>query len=409
MNFWKRKDKSNNKTRQIVFVDGVAKFVDNGINAENSVDNLKSNEVSGNNQVCESSRTKKLYKNKNKIKSILLSAVFLVFIFVAPFFFEKAGINYPSQISADTTFLKVWHIDSFEGGSGNRADFIEKMAMNYHKINSNVYIVVQTLSEEELESTIKNGDRADIISFSHHTANIFNNLLQPLDVSVNVRDDLLSFAQNDGETYAVPWNMSGYCLIGNSAVDSRVLETLDFNSAYSFNGGQYNYIAGLKDSYAQVAMSYNSNAKCDLTLCDSEIFNKTSYQAYCDFVENKGAVLLGTARDFYRVKNRVSLGNMAQCKFLPLGKFTDLIQYMGVLSSQNQVVAESFIEYMVSGDVQKSLCDIGLFSVCKMKIYSDEDYKAFEDKLNMTVDSISIFASEDYKQKLYADAINKLK
>ena len=255
MNFWKRKDKSNNKTRQIVFVDGVAKFVDNGVDESNDNTNFV-NANAGTKQ-----KTKKLLKSKNVVKSVVMSAVFLVFIFVAPFFFEKAGINYPSQISADTTFLKVWHIDSFEGGSGNRADFIEKMAMNYHKINSNVYIVVQTLSEEELESAIKNGDRADIISFSHHTANIFNNLLQPLDVSVNVRDDLLSFAQNDGETYAVPWNMSGYCLIGNSAVDSRVLETLDFNSAYSFNGGQYNYIAGLKDSYAQVAMSYNSNAK----------------------------------------------------------------------------------------------------------------------------------------------------
>ncbi len=389
----KFKNKKNKPSKQIRFVDGKPTIIhQDSIYNELSQDNVSKG------------KTKKLKCNKN----LVLGIIFIIFVIITPFFFEKAGIYYFSESRLDTTFLKVWHIDSFEGGSGNRADFINKVAMDYHKNNSNIFIIVQTLNEEELESAIQAGDRPDIISFSHHTANIFNAYLQELDVKVDVREDILQYGQKGNKTYAVPWNMSGYCLIGNASVDSRVLQTLDYDTAYSYDGGQYNYLVGMKGSYAQVAMNYNTNAKCDLSSCDKEIFDKTPYQAYCDFVENKGAVLLGTARDFYRIKNRVSLGNMAECKYVPLGKFTDLIQYMGVLNSVNQLQAESFIEYMVSTQVQKSLSDIGLFSVNKLKLYSDEDYRLFEDKLNMNIDSFSIFESEENKSKIYAQAINNM-
>ena len=159
----------------------------------------------------------------------------------------------------------------------------------------------------------------------------------------------------------VPWNLSGYCLIGNSAVDSRVLTTLSCDTAYSYDAGTYNYIAGLNGSYAQVAMMKNTSTKCDLTKT-ADITNLTPYQAYSSFVNNSSAVLLGTARDFYRVKNRVSMGSMQECKYIPLGKFTDLVQYMGILNVEHQTQAESFIEYMTSDITQKQLANIGIFS-----------------------------------------------
>ena len=389
MNFKRKKPTSN---KQIRFVNGVPTVISNDNIEDNNNLNLK---------------TEKTKKNKN-FKCVILSIIFILFVVISPFFFDKAGIEIIQPANINTTFLKVWHIDSFEGGSGNRADFLNKIAQQYHNINPSTYVIVQTLTEEEVKQAISAGDRPDVISFSHHISNSFVEYLQPLNVKINGREDIVKYSQKNGETYAVPWYMSGYCLIGNSSVDARVLETLSADTAYSFDGGQYNYVVGLKNSYAQVAMNYNTDAKCDLNACDIGSINKTSYQAYCDFVENKASVLLGTTRDFYRIKNRISLGNMQQCKFVPLGKFTDLIQYIGVLDSKNKLQAESFIEYLTSNDIQKKLSNIGLFSPNKLKIYSDEDYKEFETKLNMDIKSISIFESEENKQKLLKESINKL-
>ena len=351
--------------------------------------------------------TKRLKLTKNGTKSIILAIMFAFLMGLMPFFFERAGVYIAQTPQASTIFLKLWHIDSYEGGSGNRASFLERMAREYHEQNSSVYVVVQVMSGQELENAIVSGERPDIISFSHHTAPIFSAYLQELSISTNCRQDLLDNAERDGALYAVPWNLSGYCLVGNSQVDERVLSALSADTAYSFDGGRYNYVAGLVDSYAQVAMQANTDAKADLTRC-ADILNLTPYQAYTTFVANEASVLLGTARDFYRVKNRVELNNMAECKFVPLGKFSDLVQYLGVLDASNKAVAEGFMEFMVSDDVQKRLCDIGLFSTTGLGIYSDADYKAFEQALNSQLRGISIFASAQQKGELFSSAINAL-
>ena len=387
----KNKKKAN---KQIRFVDGVAQVIE----FEDSNDAVNSNNKKNKFSV-------KL--SKNNAKSVIFCIIFAIFVIITPFFFEKAGVHNIAMPSNDTVFIKLWHIDSFEGGSGNRADFIERMAVNYHKENSSVYIIVQTLSPEEIENAINAGDRPDIISFSHHISTTFANFLQPLNISINCREDLLKYGQKDGETFAVPWNLSGYCLIGNSAVDSRVLTTLSCDTAYSYDAGTYNYIAGLNGSYAQVAMMKNTSTKCDLTKT-ADITNLTPYQAYSSFVNNSSAVLLGTARDFYRVKNRVSMGSMQECKYIPLGKFTDLVQYMGILNVEHQSQAESFIEYMTSDITQKQLANIGLFSPNGIKIHIDEDYKLFENTLSLPLESISIFATQQEKDNLYSSAINAL-
>ena len=189
----KNKKKAN---KQIRFVDGVAQVME----FEDSNDAVNSNNKKNKFSV-------KL--SKNNAKSVIFCTIFAIFVIITPFFFEKAGVHNIAMPSNDTVFIKLWHIDSFEGGSGNRADFIERMAVNYHKENSSVYIIVQTLSPEEIENAINAGDRPDIISFSHHISTTIANFLQPLNISINCREDLLKYGQKDGETFAVPWKYLG--------------------------------------------------------------------------------------------------------------------------------------------------------------------------------------------------------
>ena len=331
--------KKKSQTRQIKFVNGKAQLVgEKSLEEENVKVNIK---------------PKKEFASQ-KMKSIIFCVIFVFFMTITPFFFEKAGV-YVADVKLENTsnFLMIWHIDSFEGGSGNRASFLEKVAVQFHKINSNVYVFVQNLSEEEAINAIKSGDRPNVISFSHHISNEFADLLLPLDVKNNVRQELLECAQKNGQTYAMAWNMAGYCLIGNSQADERVLTTLDVDSVYSYNGAEYNFVAGYKNSYGQVALSKNTSSKCDLNRCEDNMLQKSTYEAYTDFVANKASVLLGTTRDVHRVQNRINLGSMQECAFVPLGKYTDLVQYVGVLNSENKELSETFIEYLVSDGIQK--------------------------------------------------------
>jgi len=402
------KNRKKASGRQLKFVDGKPQLIGEKQEEEKktsfSIWNIFSKKKISNNNL--DSEPKK--NGRKNFKNIVFSAIFLLFIIVAPFYFERAGVYTPPITQAETTFLKVWHIDSFEGGSGNRATFLEKMATQFHKANPNIFLVVQNLSEEEVLTAVKNGDKADIISFSHHIANDIVEKLLPLRVKTYSKEELLFCGQKNDKTYAVPWNMAGYCLIGNSQVDERVLQTLSVESAYSFDKGQYNYIAGLKNNYGQVAMMENTTAKCDLTKCDKNIFDKTTYQAYTDFVANKGAVLLGTTRDVHRIENRVSLSSMQDVKFLPLGKFTDMVQFLGCMNGKNQLSAESFIEYVTSNENQKQLKNIGLFSPNKLYLYNESPLKEMEEKLNQKLESISLFMSEEEKQQLYSKAIKEM-
>ncbi len=357
-------------------------------------------------------RAKKRKKVLKTMKFLIIALIFVGVACVMPFWFGRADVHIPTPQTQESTFLKLWHIDSFEGGSGNRANFLNKMAVKYHSKASCCFVVVQTLSQEEALNAISDGNLPDLVSFSHHVAEGFCDKLQALSVKTQARTEILKFAQKNGKTYAIPWYMSGYCLIGNSAVDSRVLTQLTPDTAYSFlsvhSKNKLAYTAGLQDSYAQVAMLENTSARANLNLCDPQMHKKTSFQAYSDFTKNNAAVLLGTARDFYRVQNRVSLGAMQACAYVPLQKFSDLVQYIGVLNSANLPQAENFISFLCEAQNQRELATIGLFSPNNLQIYADTEYQKFEKAINNISKSISIFATADEKLVLYKRAINAM-
>lgn len=382
--------KKKTQTRQLRYVDGQLQVVG---------DKQEEKQV-------EKARIPK--KNIKNVKNLAFFVFFLSFIVVMPFFFEKYELYVPHQTQAQTTFLKVWHIDSFEGGSGNRANFLEKVAQDYHKINPNIFIIVQNLSEEQAINALSKDDKPDLISFSHHINESVVEKLLPLDVDKNARSELLKCAEKEGRTYAVPWYMAGYCIIGNGEVDERLIKNFSLESVYSYDKGQSLFVAGMKNSFSLIALSENTKAKCDLTKCDKLLMEKTPYQAYCDFVENKSSVLLGTTRDVHRILNRINLGTMQNIEFLPLGNFTDLVQYVGVLSEKKQLVAESFINFLTSNETQKALKNIGLFSPNKLNLYNGGILKDMEEKLNQKLQSFSLFQSTDEKTKQLQNAIKQM-
>jgi len=353
-----------------------------------------------------------------------LSGIMLLFFFVfAPIKIIPKLLNSNinanlSSVSNDGGFLKLWHIDDFEGGSGNRAKFLEEVGQQFEKKFQGWYVVVQTLTAEEVFNSITKGDVPDLISFSHYSGYMLQDVLSDYQGAVSARDDLVAYGKLNGKIKAIPWYLSGYCLIGNSGANSAVLETLSPQTMFSYGvNGKKSYTPSLATGLANNNLAFLSALKNGANMgSTTELTNNfdtaTTFEAYNDFCnKNSATVLLGTARDFYRVQNKISLGNMPECKFVPLGGFTDLVGYIGVCSNKknNQEKTNEFIEYLTTDNVQKQLNKIGLFSTTYQEIYKDNaHYSAFEKVLHRNVSSINVFTSQSDKEELFKHSINAI-
>lgn len=350
-------------------------------------------------------------KINSKFFYFLFSIFLLTFFIIYPIFLHKnlgnTNMNMFSNISTQSAFLKVWNIDDFEGGSGNRTSFLESVARQFEKQNSGLYIVVQNISAEEAFNAITNGTMPDLISFSHYSGYMLQNVLQDYSGQIYVRSDLISYAKLNDVVKAVPWYLSGYCLIGNKELQPNL--SLSCQTMYSYNiSGKISkpsVSVGLANSFALLATIKNGAQIAGTNNVIPHFDTTTTFQAYNDFCSQKSAsILLGTARDFYRVHNKVELGLM-QCDFKPLGGFTDLIGYMGIC--QSKPFTTEFIEFLTSPSIQNQLKNIGLFSTTFNEIYTDNEfYSAFEKVLHRKISSINVFMDKSQKDKLWKQSIN---
>lgn len=356
----------------------------------------------------------------HKIMYFFCGIIMLLFFICVPIYIMPKILNVNINSNFDKVtekggFLKLWHIDDFEGGSGNRANFLEKVGKQFESKNKGWFVVVQNLTAEEVFNSIIKGDVPDLISFSHYSGYMLQDVLKDYQGAISVRDDLITYGKLNGKIKAIPWYLSGYCLIGNSGVNPAVLETLSPQTMFSYgiDGKKYkpSLTVGLANNNLALLSALKNQAQIGSTNEITDNFDTaTTFEAYNDFCnKNSASVLLGTARDFYRVQNKVNLGNMPECKFVPLGEFTDLVGYMGVCTNNknNLIKANEFIEYLTMEHIQTELSSIGLFSTTYTEIYKGNDlYSQFEKILHRNLKSINVFMPQSEKETLFKHSIN---
>ena len=80
-----------------------------------------------------------------------------------------------------------------------------------------------------------------------------------------------------------------------------------------------------------------------------------------------------------RLSQKQDNGKISPLTVLPLADYTDLVQFVGVSSSsQNVSAAKEFVNFLLGDDVQKTLSAVGLFSATKIPLYSDGLYAQAE-------------------------------
>lgn len=340
-------------------------------------------------------------KNEGKIvlkylSKIALSACVIAYVFLVPMVLfpvlkqSQMGINHEIQVDY-MGILEMWNIDTFEGGSKSRTLFLENRAIEFEKKQVGTFIMCTNMSLEQAVLNIQNGELPDLVSFGIGMGEKLIKNLVPLDSTYGVRDDLISGGQCNKIQYAIPYVFGGYTLISDS--DYQLARTQKIEKTLGVGLNDYtNPLLALVMNNIEINSQFEQNEKMD------------SFTSYDKYLDKKFDCLLGTQRDFYRVKNRIDKGNMQPKNFYYFPKFTDLVQYVGICSTDpvKQEISKKFIEHLLSPQSQQKISDINMFSVSQNSIYLGDEYADIEKTLSSPLKTLNVFLSQEKIREIKA-------
>lgn len=265
-------------------------------------------------------RMKAFWRRMGKVGRILWRGLPFLFVLAAAvlvFLPQKSG-----EAEARTV-VRVWNIDTFEGGKGSRTAFLKSVARG---LQGEAYYLVTSYTLEGALSALAEGDAPDVLSFGVGLSEFAERLL-PLPYS-------FAGGELGGKALAYPWCMGGYYLFSLTDFEG------EGRTALSVGGENLPVVAARLEGIAGEETE--------------------SVAAYTGFLSGKYRYLLGTQRDVCRFQAR---GAKVQAR--PLTKYCDLYQYIGILSSEKREASLAFVEALLSPEVQGRLSEIGMFPLVK--------------------------------------------
>ncbi len=219
--------------------------------------------------------------------------------------------------------VRVWNIDTFEGGKGSRTSFLKRVAARAEKEREGVYYLVTSYTAEGAREAFEQGDAPDLLSFGIGSS-LFAERSLPLAVSFP-----------GGETQegclAYPWCRGGYAL---------------FSLTEEFGEKGKTAISAGRENLSGVAALLNE--------IEGEVLEPLA--AYTGFLNGTYRYLLGTQRDLCRFSSRG-----VAVFYRSLEEYCDLYQYISVLSAQKREDCFAFVEELLSERTQGELDQIGMY------------------------------------------------
>lgn len=257
--------------------------------------------------------------------------------------------------------VRLWNIDTFEGGKGSRTSFLNRVSAAYEKSHPGLYIMVSSYTVEGAAAAFKEGNFPDMLSFGIGFA-------EGAEKCLKINNRSFPGGTVGGECRAVPWCRGGYAL---------------FCLEDSFDG------ATAENTVVSLGGSNLSLAAAALLPLNGAAAAEESTTAYVRFLNGKYRYLLGTQRDVCRFASR---GVNVYCD--PLYGFSDLYQYIAVLAegeSEREVCCD-YVESLLNESNQKKLTEIGMMSPY-YDIYSSENPLADEMERGTARYTLNVFTS----------------
>ncbi len=332
---------------------------------------------------------KKVFKVIAMVMVPVYVAIFLIFIL------PKSHSQQAPQ--PQTEVVQVWHVDMFEGGSGSRADFLMRRAVEYEKQHKGKYILVKSLTYEQLLGNLAEGLKADIYSFEPGLAGDLLHELCAFTGKIAIYDNLLQSGVAEDKVFAVPWCAGSYVIVGLSEL---VPQDADFSKllfSSSRQKGKYQLksaVMGFSRFNNPLLAAFAADETLRLSAGSiDEAAGLSQYDAYSKFVTKIHSVfLLGTQRDAVRISQRE---DAADFSLQPLVGFTDLICYLGISKDTKCLsLCNGFIEYVLSPISQYKLNSLNMFSVNTVGLYTEGVMKCIEDNMQ-NLKTINAFTAKE--------------
>ncbi len=218
---------------------------------------------------------------------------------------------------AEKIVVRVWNVDTFEGGKGSRTSFLRRAAKLAE--GEGVYYLIESVTAEGASAA---QDPPDMISFGV---------------------GMSSYAER---ALPLPRSFAG----GMLGKECR---------AYPWCRGEYRLFS-LTDNFGEegkTAISAGGSNLCSVAarLGGVEGEELDSVAAYTGFLDGKFRYLLGTQRDVCRFAVRG-----AEVFSRPLPAYNDLYQYISILSASKREECLRFLDVLLSEKVQGALGEIGM-------------------------------------------------
>lgn len=257
--------------------------------------------------------------------------------------------------------IEIWQVDSFEGGTGSRANWLKSITGGFEKKHNGVYVNVERVTPEIAKQLILSGTKKpDMISFGEGLG------LQKEDFTKSDIDKtgLLESVREVSFDEAVPWCMGAYVVIGDG---EKEIWGLDGKKIYGKKSEKTVYSVALakQEGYfgEKALKSFCANGFENeyalITGKGKEMFELYNYSL-------KANRMFGTQRDIYRRFSAGKNQKARQGNITYIDSYCDLFQYIGILSCENQKktdTMQAFIEYLLGEKVQSQIGKVGMFPV----------------------------------------------
>ncbi|MBR5191804.1 MAG: hypothetical protein IKW33_00145 [Clostridia bacterium] len=319
------------------------------------------------------------------IISLILCGITVIFTFTFGIYhLSKDKENISKEYKC---IITLWHVDTFEGGTGSRKQFLQNQAKNFEKKNKGVFIMVTSYNIEGVKEQLAKGNYPDILSYGNG-----------IDVkNLSEINSNLSFSASEinNKKYAFPWCRGGYVLIKNKNLKSEKYKNITISK------GQYSQpllALFLELEQGELHKEFSN----DFSNYEINVLSPT--KAYSNFVIGKTKYLLGTQRDVYKL-----LARGIDFESIPLTQFNDLYQYVSTttLNVEKKFYADAFINFLLQEKEQKKLSQISMFSNYFSVDYENNTLKNMQ--LTKNSFTISPFISQGELTKLESLSLNAIK
>lgn len=256
--------------------------------------------------------------------------------------------------------LTIWQIDSFEGGKGSRANFLQNVAENFYE-EYGVYAKVTQMEHESVLINLQQGNVPDIVSYGACSYGLENYLI-------------------DGYQC---WCYGSYCIL-----------SLNPSSDFGDVTAENTVINEGKNNFSRAAAMFAGLGAAPAL---------PSTAAYVKLIDGEYQYLLGTQRDVFRLKTR-----NVSFSVKPVTEFNDLYQLVSVTTDvpARAKAAAQYIDYLL--ERSQNLSSVGMLGN-SVGIYDDEmkalegvryDYKISSPMSKVTYEQIKLYENENQPDKI---------